>query len=152
MIYYILKTLHIIIAIIFLTSLIGAYYFTKILNSKLTPSQIEKQASKISTFVISLALTAFILQPITGFIIIAKQHYSPMAHWILGTLLGYALLGAIWLSLIYQQQRCLMTLRQAIARQQPIPSFSRITPTLLLALSLVTLLAMYSFMALGPTT
>lgn len=149
MMYFILKIVHVVsaslwVGLIFLTGVLG-YYYRK--QDQVDPQVALQSLVKLE---IRLGLICFLIQPLTGFSIIAIKQYNPMDVWVIGTILGYCLLGCLWLVLIFQQQRLLLLLAESeVSRNGDTPSFPRMHLVLLLSLFLV-VLAMYYFMANRP--
>lgn len=99
--YYFLKIIHIIGA----SMLIGSFFMTPLYNCAYYRAELSKELlSSIGKILTILTLTALLIQPITGFMIIAIKHYNPMSIWVMGALGLFALVGCLTLAMIYLQQ------------------------------------------------
>ncbi len=101
--YQLLKLIHIISASLF----IGAMVITPLYNITYNKQGDHTASKTAGRLFIYLSLISLMIQPITGFIIVALKHYNPMATWMMGTLLTFLLIGCVCLSMIYLQQRSL---------------------------------------------
>lgn len=100
--YYFLKIIHIIGA----SMLIGSFFMTPLYNFAYHRSKFCKESlSIIGKILTILTLTALLVQPISGFMIIAIRHYNPMSVWVMGALGLFALVGCVGLAMIYLQQK-----------------------------------------------
>ncbi len=103
MIYYTLKTIHIIIA----TLLTGSLIATPIYQWAYQKQQKNKAIKTTGKLLLTLSLISLAIQPATGFAIIAIKHYEPMAFWVIGTLIAFLGIGCLCLAMIYLQQKSL---------------------------------------------
>lgn len=116
--YYVLKIIHIIGA----SMLIGSFFMTPLYNCAYYRADLSKELlSSIGKILTILTLTALLIQPITGFMIIAIKHYNPMSIWVMGALGLFALVGCAGLAMIYLQQK--KPLCQAVLLMFSIPIF-----------------------------
>jgi len=65
--------------------------------------------------------TSGILQPITGFWMMALYHYSFTLKWIMGGIIGYLIAGIAWCIVVYLQIQLRNLARVALNNQQPLP-------------------------------
>jgi len=91
--YFVIKVIHIISASWLIGYLALNIFLTELLTEK---------AIKILDIV---SLIALLLQPITGLAIIAIKPYNPMALWVIGSMVAYAILCCLWFSLLFFQYR-----------------------------------------------
>ncbi|OGO91611.1 MAG: hypothetical protein A3F10_07395 [Coxiella sp. RIFCSPHIGHO2_12_FULL_42_15] len=113
MIYDLLKIIHIISASLFIGALWGSFYFTFYFRKSLCHAYVKH----IIHYDSKLSLFALLIQPISGFAMIAIQSYNPLSHWVLGTITLYAAIGCLWLVGLFQQQRLLHQLETAATVQ-----------------------------------
>lgn len=135
--YYFIKVIHIISA----SWLLGYLVLNLVLSSAL-PIKWLKLFDTI-TFI------AFLIQPITGFIIIAIKPYNLMGYWIIESLLGYAIVCCLWFSLLFYQYRSIYLMQISTHNQPHIQSLHfryKRYRKMLLALCLLVLTVMYHLM------
>lgn len=105
MTYDILKIIHIISA----SLLFGSMVITPVYHMAYRYSHHVTGIKTRGNLLAIVGLISLIIQPVTGFAIIAIKHYSARAFWVMGALLCFLLLGCIFLAAIYLQQRSLHT-------------------------------------------
>lgn len=148
MLYIVLKIIHIFSASLFVGSLIAGFYLTLAYSRIENQDQLTSSFKNLVRYDFRLSMTALILQPITGFAIIGIKHYNPMALWVLGTMAGYALLGCLWLAMLFQQSRIIFEL--SIPGSPNLRSYIR-GRAWLLSISLPCLVVLYYLMTNRPS-
>ena len=145
--YFLLKIIHIISASLFVGSLLASFCFTFAYQKITDLTAQDQQFNRLIKQNLYFGLLTLAIQPISGLAIIAIKHYNPMSLWVIGTLISYASIGCLWLTMIFQYYRC------ALAETQDNPK--PITVVLywqkrLLLISLPIFLVLYYLMANRP--
>lgn len=141
--YYSIKVIHIISA-----SWIMGYLILNLMLSSSLPTKWLK-------FLDVIILIALLIQPITGFIIIVIKPYDPMTLWVIGAVLGYAMVCCLWFSLIFFQYRSIY-LTETSKTLIAVPALHRLhlryqtNRKILISLCLLILVVMYYFMINRP--
>ncbi|KTD61987.1 DUF2269 family protein [Legionella spiritensis] len=122
MYYLLLKYVHIISStILFGTGLGSAFYMWRANQSHNIQAMLF--ASKNVVIADWLFTTpAVIIQPLTGFALLAILHYPLTAPWILWSLGLYLLTGACWIPVVWLQIRMHRLLKEAVRDNTPIPA------------------------------
>lgn len=103
--YLVLKTVHIIsAAVLFGTGLGIAFFFLLGMRSG-NPTMAWFAARTTALADMLFTLTAGIVQPLTGFALIWRVGYDPMASWLMWTYALYLLALACWLPVVWLQLR-----------------------------------------------
>ncbi|MGM0423037.1 MAG: DUF2269 family protein [Pseudomonadota bacterium] len=119
--YLVIRTLHIISATILFGTGIGIAFF--MFCSRFTPHIHEKYFAARFTVLADLIFTtpAVIIQPLTGFWLIAEAGYDPTDLWLVATYALYAVAGACWLPVVWLQIRMRNILAQCIKTSCDLP-------------------------------
>lgn len=122
MLYLLLKTIHILSAtLLFGTGLGSAFYLWRAHRSG--DSAVIAAVSRQVVLADWLFTTpAVILQPLTGFWMMALAGYSLTAPWLWWSLVLYLLAGACWLPVVALQMRIRKLAAIAAASQAPMPA------------------------------
>jgi len=124
--YYILKTIHIISStILFGTGLGSAFYFWRAhCASELSHRYFAAKNVVIADFIFTTP--AVIIQPISGFGLMAIMGYPMNSPWIVLSLVLYILIGVCWLPVVWLQIRMRDMLAHAIENTSELPpSYNR---------------------------
>lgn len=119
--YFVIKTIHIISStILFGTGLGTAFFFFR---SHFTDNLQAKFYAARTTVLADYLFTApaVIVQPLTGFWLISKGGYDPMALWLTRTYGLYILAGLCWLPVVWIQIRLKKMLKAALDTGAPLP-------------------------------
>lgn len=119
--YFIVKTIHIISSTVLFGTGLGTAFF--MLMSRFTDNLQEKFFAARTTVLADYLFTApaVILQPVTGFWLIWKGGYDPMAPWLAWTYGLYILAGLCWLPVVWIQIRLKQMLKTALDTGAPLP-------------------------------
>lgn len=120
--YFIIKTLHIISATIMFGTGLGIAFF--MLCSHFTESVQEKFFAVRHTVLADSLFTApaVVLQPLTGFWLIAQGGYSWTDLWLVMTYVLYGIAGACWLPVVWIQIRLKNMLMHSVQTGTALPA------------------------------
>jgi uncharacterized membrane protein len=119
--YSVIKTLHIIsAAILFGTGLGIAFFF---LRSRFTDNMQEKFFAARTTVLADYLFTApaVIMQPLTGFWLVAHGGFDWMDRWLAITYAVYVIAGICWLPVVWIQIRLKNMLARSLETGDPLP-------------------------------
>lgn len=120
-IYFILKTLHIISATILFGTGLGIAFF--MFRSSFTENIHEKFYAVRTTVYADYCFTlpAVILQPITGFGLIALSGFGWFDPWLIATYIAYGIAGLCWLPVVWIQIQLKKILAKHAKDNSPLP-------------------------------
>ncbi len=120
--YLAVKTLHIISATILFGTGLGIAFF--MFRSLFTESLPEKFYAVRTTVLADYLFTApaVVIQPATGFWLIARGGFSVTDTWLTATYVLYGLAGACWLPVVWIQIRLKSLLRESLATGMALPA------------------------------
>ncbi|KTD49936.1 integral membrane protein [Legionella quinlivanii] len=122
MAYFLLKYIHIISStLLFGTGLGSAFYMWRANQS----ANIEAMRFAARNVVIAdwiFTAPAVIIQPITGFWLMAIMHYSITSKWIILSLLLYVITGACWLPVVWLQIKMDQLLKETTLSEKSLPA------------------------------
>ena len=106
MLYFYIKIIHVLSASVLLGTGIGAAFYLFCVNQH-NNIELIARATKQVVFV-DWVFTGIsgVMQFVTGFALVGLKPYSPLAPWIIGSVLGYLIAGACWIPVVYLQIRC----------------------------------------------
>ncbi len=119
--YLIIKTLHIISATILFGTGLGTAFF--MLRSKFTSNIHEKFFAARTTVLADYLFTvpAVIIQPLTGFWLVAHGGFGWMDTWLAVTYLIYIIAGACWLPVVWIQIQLKKIVAHSVATGETLP-------------------------------
>jgi uncharacterized membrane protein len=119
--YFLIKYLHVLGAIVILGTGIGIAFF--MLMAHLTGDRvfIARTAATVVTADILFTLSAVVLQPVSGGILMALSGTSLAEHWLLASIGLYAVAGLFWIPVIFMQIEMRDLARAAAAESRPLP-------------------------------
>lgn len=122
MLYLLLKTVHLLsAALLFGTGLGSAFYLWRAHRSG-DPAVIAAVSRQVVLADWLFTTPAVILQPLTGFWMMALAGYSLAAPWLWGSLALYLLAGVCWLPVVGLQMRIRKLADAAAAGRAPLPA------------------------------
>jgi uncharacterized membrane protein len=119
--YFIAKYLHVLGAIVILGTGGGIAFFMLMAHRSRDPAFIARTATTVVIADMLFTLTAVILQPITGGILMALSATSLGERWLLTSLALYAVAGLFWIPVIFMQIEMRDLARKAEAQSEPLP-------------------------------
>jgi len=119
--YFIVKYLHVLGAIVILGTGIGIAFFMLMAHQSRDVAFIARTAATVVIADMLFTLTAVVLQPLTGGLLMALSGTTLAEPWLVSSLALYAVAGLFWIPVIFMQIEMRDLARKAHARQQPLP-------------------------------
>jgi uncharacterized membrane protein len=119
--YFIVKYLHVLGAIVILGTGIGIAFFMLMAHQSRDVAFIARTAATAVIADMLFTLTAVVLQPLTGGLLMALSGTTFAEPWLVSSLALYAVAGLFWIPVIFMQIEMRDLARKAHARQQPLP-------------------------------
>jgi uncharacterized membrane protein len=119
--YFIVKYLHVLGAIVILGTGTGIAFFMLTAHRTRDPAFIARTAATVVIADMLFTLTAVILQPVTGGVLMALSGTALAERWISTSLGLYVVAGMFWIPVIFTQIEMRDLARKAMAQQQPLP-------------------------------
>jgi uncharacterized membrane protein len=119
--YFIVKYLHVLGAIVILGTGIGIAFFMLMAHQSRDVAFIARTAATVVIADMLFTLTAVVLQPVTGGLLMALSGTTLAEPWLVSSLALYAVAGLFWIPVIFMQIEMRDLARKAHARQQPLP-------------------------------
>lgn len=123
--YFVLKYLHIIGAVVLLGTGAGIAFFMLMARRTNDARLVAGVAHIVVIADFVFTLTAVVLQPITGALLVWWVGYSPWAGWILLSLALYVVIGLCWLPVVWLQMRMRDLATDAAQAGTPLPAAYR---------------------------
>jgi uncharacterized membrane protein len=120
--YFIVKYLHVLGAIVILGTGGGIAFFMLMAHRSGSAAFIARTASVVVIADMLFTLTAVIAQPITGGVLMALSSTSPAEGWLATSLVLFAVAGAFWIPVIFMQMEMRNLARVAMEKSQPLPA------------------------------
>ena len=121
MLYFIVKYLHVLGAIVVLGSGTGIAFFMLMAHRSRDPAFIARTAATVVIADMLFTLTAVVLQPVTGGLLMALSGTTLAERWLVSSLGLYAVAGLFWIPVIFMQIEMRNLARVALAQRQPLP-------------------------------
>jgi uncharacterized membrane protein len=119
--YFLMKYLHVLGAITILGTGTGIAFFMLMAHRSRDVALIAATAATVVIADMLFTLTAVILQPITGGVLMALSATTLAERWLVTSLALYAVAGLFWIPVIFMQIEMRNLARTALARQAPLP-------------------------------
>ncbi len=119
--YFIVKYLHVLGAIVILGTGTGIAFFMLMAHRSGDAAFIARTAATVVIADMLFTLSAVIVQPVTGAILMAWSATSLAERWLMTSLGLYAVAGLFWIPVIFMQIEMRDLARAAVARHQPLP-------------------------------
>ena len=120
--YLLLKWLHVVGATVLLGTGAGIAFFFWRAHRSGDARLIAGVAADVVRADLWFTASAVVLQPVTGYLLMANGGWSFHLAWIRGSLMLYVLIGCCWLPVVWLQWRMRDLARQAVAAQVPLAS------------------------------
>jgi uncharacterized membrane protein len=120
-IYFVIKYLHVLGAIVILGTGTGIAFFMLMAHLSRDPAFIARTAAVVVLADMMFTLTAVIAQPITGGILMQMSSTTFAERWLVTSLALYAVAGAFWVPVIFMQREMRDLARVAVEKDQPLP-------------------------------
>jgi uncharacterized membrane protein len=119
--YLIVKYLHVLGAIVILGTGTGIAFFMLMAHRSGDPAFIARTAATVVIADMLFTLTAVLLQPVTGGLLMALSATTLAERWLVMSLGLYAVAGLFWIPVIFMQIEMGNLARTALAQRQPLP-------------------------------
>jgi uncharacterized membrane protein len=119
--YFIVKYLHVLGAIVILGTGTGIAFFMLMAHRSRDPAFIARTAATVVIADMLFTASAVILQPVSGGVLMALSATSLAERWLVTSLGLYVVAGLFWIPVIFMQIEMRDLARMAAARQQPLP-------------------------------
>jgi uncharacterized membrane protein len=102
-VYFLVKYLHVLGAIVILGTGSGIAFFMLMAHKSGDAAFIARTAATVVIADMLFTLTAVILQPVTGWLLMTLSSTSLFEHWLAAALVLYAVAGLFWIPVIFMQ-------------------------------------------------
>jgi uncharacterized membrane protein len=119
--YFLVKFLHVLGAIVILGTGIGIAFFMLMAHRSGEAAFIARTAATVVIADMLFTATAVILQPVTGYMLMTLSSTNFAERWLATSLMLYAVAGLFWVPVILMQIEMRDLARLAIAQQQQLP-------------------------------
>jgi len=119
--YFIVKYLHVLGAIVILGTGTGIAFFMLMAHRSRDAAFIARTAAVVVLADTIFTLSAVILQPISGGLLMMLTATGYAEQWLLVSLALYALAGVFWIPVVFMQIEMRNLARLAAERQEPLP-------------------------------
>jgi uncharacterized membrane protein len=121
MLYLAIEYLHVLGAIVILGTGVGIAYFMLMAHRSGDPAFIANTAAVVVTADFIFTLSAVLLQPVTGGLLMWLSSTSITEGWLMAALVLYAIAGAFWIPVVFMQIEMRDLARTAVAKGTPLP-------------------------------
>jgi len=120
-VYFFVKYLHVLGAIVILGTGTGIEFFMLMAHRSGEVAFIARTAATVVIADMVFTLSAVLLQPVTGGLLMMLSSTSLSERWLLASLALYAIAGLFWVPVIFMQIEMRDLARLAAERHQPLP-------------------------------
>jgi uncharacterized membrane protein len=119
--YFVIKYLHVLGAIVILGTGTGIAFFMLMAHRSRDPAFIARTAATVVIADMLFTLTAVVLQPITGVLLMMLSATALTERWLMISLGLYAVAGLFWVPVIFMQREMRDLARAAVVQHHPLP-------------------------------
>ena len=119
--YFLVKYFHVLGAIVILGTGAGIAFFMLMAHRSRDASFIARTAETVVIADVLFTLSAVLLQPVTGGVLMALTVTSPSERWLVASLVLYAVAGLFWVPVIFMQIEMRNLARLAAAKGEALP-------------------------------
>jgi len=119
--YFLVKYLHVLGAIVILGTGSGIAFFMLMAHRSRDAAFIARTAATVVFADMLFTLTAVLLQPVTGGLLMMLSSTAPTERWLMTSLALYAVAGLFWVPVIFMQIEMRDLARAAAAQDHPLP-------------------------------
>ena len=119
--YFLVKYLHVLGAIVILGTGSGIAFFMLMAHRSGDASFIARTASTVVFADMLFTLTAVLLQPVSGGVLMMLSSTAFTERWLMTSLGLYAVAGLFWVPVIFMQVEMRDLAREAVLQNQPLP-------------------------------
>jgi uncharacterized membrane protein len=121
MLYLVIEYLHVLGAIVILGTGTGIAFFMLMAHRSRDVAFIAKTAEVVVTADFLFTLSAVLLQPVTGGLLMWLSSTSISEGWLMTALVLYAVAGLFWVPVVFMQMEMRDLARDALAKGAPLP-------------------------------
>ena len=121
MLYFLVKYLHVLGAIVILGTGSGIAFFMLMAHRSGNAEFIARTAATVVIADMIFTLTAVLLQPVTGGVLMKLSSTSLSERWLLASLALYAIAGLFWVPVIFMQIEMRDLARLAVENNETLP-------------------------------
>jgi uncharacterized membrane protein len=119
--YFIVKYLHVLGAIVILGTGTGIAFFMLMAHRSGDPGFIARTAGTVVIADMLFTLSAVLLQPVSGGLLMALSATAFSERWLLASLALYAVAGLFWIPVVFMQIEMRNLARAAVAQREKLP-------------------------------
>ncbi|QWG23646.1 DUF2269 domain-containing protein [Bradyrhizobium sediminis] len=119
--YFLIKYLHVLGATVILGTGTGIAFFMLMAHRSRDPAFVARTAAIVVIADMLFTLTAVLLQPVTGWLLILSSATGLSERWLVTSLGLYAVAGLFWVPVIFMQIEMRDLARTADTRCEPLP-------------------------------
>jgi uncharacterized membrane protein len=119
--YFLIKYLHVLGAIVILGTGSGIAFFMLMAHRSRDVAFIARTAATVVLADMLFTLTAVILQPVTGGVLMMLSSTALAERWLITSLALYAVAGLFWIPVVFMQMEMRDLASAAREKQQPLP-------------------------------
>jgi len=119
--YFLVKYLHVLGAIVILGTGTGIAFFMLMAHRSRDAAFVARTAATVVTADMLFTLSAVLLQPVTGGLLMQMSATSLAERWLVTSLALYAVAGLFWVPVIFMQIEMRDLARAAVAQDGPLP-------------------------------
>jgi uncharacterized membrane protein len=119
--YFAVKYLHVLGAIVILGTGSGIAFFMLMAHRSRDTALIAQTAAIVVIADMLFTLTAVLLQPVTGYVLMVLSSTYFSERWLMTSLALYAIAGLFWVPVIFMQIEMRDLAREATAQDHPLP-------------------------------
>ena len=119
--YLTIKYLHVLGAIVILGTGTGIAFFMLMAHRSRDPAFIARTAATVVIADMLFTLSAVVLQPFSGALLMAWSATGFDEHWLVASLMLYAVAGLFWIPVVFMQIEMRNLARAAVAQGKPLP-------------------------------
>jgi uncharacterized membrane protein len=119
--YFIIKYLHVLGAIVILGTGTGIAFFMLMAHRSRDPAFIARTSATVVIADMLFTLTAVLLQPVSGGLLMALSATALAEPWLLASLVLYAVAGLFWIPVVLMQIEMRNLARTAVAQREKLP-------------------------------
>ena len=119
--YFLLKYLHVLGAIVILGTGTGIAFFMLMAHRSQDAAFIARTAATVVIADMIFTLTAVLLQPVSGGLLIMLSSTGITERWLLASLALYAVAGAFWVPVVFMQIEMRDLAQEAVDKRRALP-------------------------------
>jgi uncharacterized membrane protein len=122
MTYVLLKTLHILSAMLLFGTGLGTAFHMWATHLRGDVQAIASTARNVVLADWLFTATSGVIQPVTGMAMIRMAHYDPLLSWLVATYILYIVAGVCWLLVVRLQMRTAVIAAECAKARSPLPA------------------------------